>query len=182
MESRIVDPNSAGPTSATEPASATEPDSTAEPTSNETVRVTFVDRRKPSLRSIYHGMFQPRRRRVRREEDAENAFLDWHPPRLLWAASAVLLLSLLDGIFTVRLIGAGVQEINPLMDVLLKGDAAGFALAKWFLTALGVIALVAAAHAKVFGRFRGEAILLAMLAGYLLLVLYGFGLTMSLRL
>lgn len=150
----------------------------ADTTSEVTVR-TLVDRRRPGLRSIYYGMFQPRRRCVRREEDAANAFLDWHPRSLLIVAIGVLLLSLIDGLITVRLVGAGVEEINPLMAVLVDGSPAGFALAKWFLTACGVTALVVAAHARVFGKVVGASVLHAVLCGYTVLVLYGLLLATS---
>jgi hypothetical protein len=124
-------------------------------------------------------MFRPRRRRVRRESDLENAFLDWHPQPLMLAAVAVLLLSVADGLLTVRLVSAGVHEINPLLSALVRGSPAGFALVKWLLTACGVIALVVAAHARIFRKLRGATVLYGVAAGYLVLVLYGLLLTVG---
>jgi hypothetical protein len=155
------------------------PPTDVDSTSELTVRVA-VDRRKPSIKSVWYGMFRPRRRRIRRDEDAANAFLDWHPKHLLVTATAVLVLSLADGLVTVRLVSAGTQEINPLLAGLVHNSPAAFALVKWLLTACGVIALVVAAHARVFGRFRGATVLFAVLGGYALLVLYGLMLAVSL--
>jgi hypothetical protein len=136
----------------------------------------ITERRKPSLRSIVYGMFNPRRRRVRRDEDWENAFLDWHPRSLLVVATTILLLSVLDGLLTVKLINAGAQEINPLLAVLVDHSAAWFALIKWLLTAVGVIGLV---EARVFGRIKAKTVLYGVMAAYAILVLYGYSLTQS---
>lgn len=137
------------------------------------------ERRKPSLRSIVYGMFNPRRRRIRREEDWDNAFLDWHPRSLLVVATTILLLSVLDGLLTVKLVNAGAQEINPLLAVLVDHSAAWFALIKWLLTAIGVIGLVAAAHARVFGRVKAKIVLYGVMVAYTVLVLYGYSLSQS---
>lgn len=137
------------------------------------------ERRKPTLRSIVYGMFNPRRRRVRRDEDWDNAFLDWHPRSLLVVATMILLLSVLDGLLTVKLVNAGAQEINPLLAVLVDHSAAWFALTKWLLTAIGVIGLVAAAHARVFGRIKAKTVLYGVMVGYTILVLYGYSLSQT---
>lgn len=150
----------------------------AEGDTTQTIRIR-VDRRKPSLRSIYHGMFQPRRRQVRRQDDEPNAFLDWHPRSLLIASVAVLLLSLADGLISVRLVTAGAREINPLLALVVHDSPVAFALTKWLLTACGVVALVASAHARVFRTIKGAAVLHGVLAGYAVLVLYGLLLTVS---
>ena len=134
------------------------------------------DRRTPSLRGIIYGMLHPRRQRIRREEDVDNAFLDFHPRHLLIVAIAILVLSLIDGILTVRLVNAGAQEINPVLAALVHGDSAWFALAKLTFTSLGVIVLVAAAHSRVFGKLRSVTVLYVFLVGYAILVLYGYGL------
>ena len=59
------------------------------------------DRRKPSLKSFVHGAFNPRRRRIRREEDRDSTFIDWYPTHLLVAATLIMCLSVVDGLFTV---------------------------------------------------------------------------------
>ena len=66
------------------------------------------------------GAFYPRRRRFRREEDRDKAFIDWYPPHLLFAAIAIMCLSVADGLFTVHLINAGATEMNPLLAVVVN--------------------------------------------------------------
>ena len=74
-------------------------------------RRNLTDRRRPSLKSFIYGALNPRRRRIRRDEDRDHIFLDWHPAHLLIVCALILLLSVIDGLFTVHLINAGVKEV-----------------------------------------------------------------------
>ena len=137
-----------------------------------TPRETRTDRRKPSLKSFIYGAFNPRRRQFRREEDANHNFLDWHPGYLLVIASLVLLLSVVDGLFTVYLIGAGLQELNPVLAPLVHGDPVVFALIKIAFTAVGVVALVVTAHARFWRGIPVVRIFYLMLIGYFCVIVY----------
>jgi len=134
------------------------------------------DRRRTTLKSLIHGMFNPRRRRVRRDTDEANAFVDWHPRHLLVVAAIILGLSTLDGILTVHLMNIGAAEMNPLLASLVERDASQFAIIKWLLTACGVVALVITERACLFGRLRSRSILYGVLVGYVVLVLYSLSL------
>lgn len=131
-----------------------------------------TDRRKPSLRSFIYGAFNPRRRRFRREEDANYTFLDWHPRHLLIVATLVMILSVIDGLFTVYLINAGLQELNPVLAPLVHGDPVAFALIKIAFTGVGVITLVISAHARLWRGFKVSRIFYALLAGYSSVIVY----------
>jgi hypothetical protein len=133
---------------------------------------TGPDRRKPSLKSFIYGAFNPRRRRVRRTEDMDHTFLDWHPRRLLVVCATILSLSVLDGLLTVHLAASGIKEINPLMAALISSDPVIFALAKIGLTAVGVTGLVLTAHMKIYRLVRASTVLYFFLAVYVLLVFY----------
>ena len=140
---------------------------------NETVELQpRTDRRKPSLRSFIYGAFNPRRRRFRREEDANHAFLDWHPWHLLVVATITMLLSVVDGLFTVYLINAGLEELNPVLAPLVHGDPVTFALIKIAFTGIGVVTLVIAAHARIWRGFKVSRIFYALLAGYGCVIVY----------
>jgi len=130
------------------------------------------DRRKPSLRSFIYGAFNPRRRRFRREEDANYTFLDWHPRHLLVVATLVMVLSVIDGLFTVYLINAGLQELNPVLAPLVHGDPVAFALIKIAFTGVGVITLVISAHARLWRGFKVSRIFYALLVGYSSVIIY----------
>lgn len=125
-----------------------------------------TDRRKLTLRSIIYGAFNSRRRRIRRDEDANQTFVDYHPRRLLVVSTLVLFFSVIDGLFTVRLINAGLQELNPVLAPLVHGDPVTFALIKIFFTAIGVIALVVSAQARFLVGIRVSAIFYGLLIAY----------------
>lgn len=131
-----------------------------------------TDRRKPSLKSFIYGAFNPRRRRFRREEDADNSFLDWHPHHLLVISTLVMLLSVVDGLFTVYLIGSGLQELNPVLEPLVHGDPVVFALIKIAFTAVGVMTLVITAHARLWRGIKVSRIFYLMLIGYSCVIVY----------
>ncbi len=130
------------------------------------------DRRKPSLRSFLYGALNPRRRRFRRDEDANYTFLDWHPRHLLVVSTLVMFLSVVDGMFTVYLIGSGLQELNPVLAPLIDGDPVVFALIKIAFTAVGVVTLVVTAHAQLWRGIPVARIFYLMLIGYSCVIVY----------
>ncbi len=130
------------------------------------------DRRKPSLKSFIYGAFDPRRRRIRRAEDRDHTFLDWHPTHLLVVCAIILVLSLIDGLLTVHLVQNGAKELNPLMAYLISNDPILFALAKIVLTVVGVVALVLTAHMLIFRHVKASSVLYFFLFVHVVLVLY----------
>jgi len=132
------------------------------------------DRRKPSLKSFIYGAFNPRRRRIRRAEDRESAFIDWYPTHLLVAAALIMSLSVVDGIFTVHLMSAGAVELNPLMDLFVHNSPMTFALVKVFLTGVGVISLVIVSQARLLRKWPMVWIIYALLFSYATLVTYSY--------
>ena len=133
---------------------------------------TRTDRRKPSLRSFIYGAFNPRRRRIRREEDVNHAFIDWHPRHLLVVSTLIMLLSVVDGLFTTRLINAGLQELNPVLAPLIHGDPVIFALIKIAFTAIGVTALVITAQARIWGSFPVVRVFYGLFIAYACVIVY----------
>ena len=135
-------------------------------------RGNLIDRRKPSLKSFIYGAFKPRRRRIRREEDRDQTFLDWHPAHLLVVCTAILVLSVIDGLLTVQLVGAGVKQINPMIAYFVSTDPGVFALSKVALTTLGVFGLVLTAHMRIYDLVKSSTLLYGFLLVYVMLVVY----------
>ncbi len=134
------------------------------------------DRRVPSLKSFIYGALYPRRRAIRREEDRDHVFLDYHPQYLLIISTIILALSVVDGLLSVHLVNEGMREINPLMALLANGDPVLFALGKIACTTVGIVALVLTAHMRVYRVLRASTILYFFLFMYVALVLYEIGL------
>ena len=134
-------------------------------------RVNDIDRRALTLRTLIASGFTPRRRAGRRAGDQE-LIVDFHEPRLLVPAVALLLLSIADAFLTVTLMTDGAQEANPLLAFVLAEHPRLFAAVKMALTGVGALLLVALARARVFKLVRVSLFLYALVAAYVALVAY----------
>lgn len=80
---------------------------------------------------------------ARRNSDrARIVYFDRYDSRLIRVIIAVLALSVADAVLTVRLVGLGAVEINPVMNYYLKLGPHGFLAVKYVLTSLSVFILV----------------------------------------
>jgi Domain of unknown function (DUF5658) len=147
-----------------------EPSSTAPPVERDR-RLVDTDRRALTVRTLFASGFSPRRRVGRRADDHEVP-VDFHDPRLLVPAVGLLLLSIVDAFLTVRLMGDGAEEANPLLAFVLSEHPRLFATVKMALTGLGVLLLVALARARVFKVVRVSLFLYGLVATYVALVAY----------
>lgn len=132
-----------------------------------------ADRRlRAHLLSDWTYAFRGRRRASRRAAE-DPAFVDLYEPVLLVLAVAILMLSVLDAAFTLTLLQAGViEEGNPVMRWLIEHDTQVFINLKIAVTGAAVVFLVLCSNALVAGRVRGRVVLHAVLAVYVLVVIY----------
>lgn len=101
------------------------------------------DRRKRKIPPLKYFLFGGRRKRIRRKEDENGLIiLDTHGPWVFFLAVIILVLSIVDGLLTLNLIGMGASEANPLMSYLIELDPYIYFFAKCFLTAISVIILI----------------------------------------
>jgi hypothetical protein len=147
---------------------------TATPEDDSLDRRGAADRRKQSLRALFYGSFNPRRRGSRRNGERRVAGVDWHDPQWLAVAMLIVLFSCVDAFLTLTLIDHGAYEVNPLMAPLVGGSALAFAMVKIGLTAGGVVLLTILARMKVFGRVPVSLLLYTVLLGYGVLLVYEF--------
>lgn len=130
------------------------------------------DRRRLTVWSVVYGGFRPRRRKLRRIDDASVPVVDWHESHLLAVSLFILLLCCADAFLTLSLLMLGADEANPLMARLINFDVTVFAVVKMALTGGGVLVLVLLSQYRVFGRFRVAMGLYATLIAYSALVVY----------
>lgn len=106
-------------------------------------------------------------------------YVDIYSPRSVLLVVAILLLSTMDAVFTLKLIEFGAaREFNPLMDYFINMGAGLFLLVKYAMTgSCAVAALVLKNHRFVAGRFRVRGLLGGVFLMYALLVLYELFLT-----
>ncbi|MFZ0614654.1 MAG: DUF5658 family protein [Desulfobacterales bacterium] len=97
---------------------------------------------------------------ARRNSDRTRiVYFDRYDPKLIRVIIAVLALSVADAVLTVRLIGLGAVEINPLMEYYLKLGPHGFLAVKYVLTSLSVFILVIYSNSGLkSGRFPIRAV------------------------
>jgi hypothetical protein len=111
--------------------------------SNHTEKRSGQDRRIHRYPKLKYLLFSGRRANVRRKEDLHHTFyFDRYSSHLFAAIVAILLLSVLDALLTLHLIGRGSTEMNPIMSYFLRYGPVVFMGAKYFLTCFGVVILL----------------------------------------
>ncbi|MDH3613015.1 MAG: DUF5658 family protein [Gammaproteobacteria bacterium] len=132
------------------------------------------ERRGFSWRTVYYGFMRSRRHNLRREEDAEVLFLDWHHPWLFFLAVGTMILSCLDAFMTLQLLERGMVEANPVMAAILGQSTTAFAVSKMTMTGTGILVLVFLAKARFMNRIRIGLFLTIFFSIYSCLVCYEF--------
>ena len=106
-------------------------------------RRSAQDRRKNRF-NIFRRPFSSRRRRsLRRQADQRGFYLlDYYSPKIFYAVTLILLLSIADALLTLYLISAGAKELNPVMAYFLGISPNVFMMAKYLMTSTSVVIVV----------------------------------------
>ena len=100
-------------------------------------------------------------------------FVDRFSPAMLLVVLMLVLASMVDAILTVRVLQAGGDEINPVMDHLLNRGILPFVLGKYLLTVAGLPLLLIFKNHYLFGtRVRVGYLIPVIVALYLVLIGY----------
>lgn len=83
-----------------------------------------------------------RRRQGRRDGESENIYVDSYTRQDLALTVGVLVLNILDAFFTLRWLGMGGSEGNPLMEMLIRTSDMLFLLQKCVVVGLWLVILV----------------------------------------
>jgi hypothetical protein len=115
-----------------------------------------------------------RRRECRRAaERARPHFVDRFSTAVLVFVLMLVTASLVDAVFTIQLIEAGGEEVNPVMGHLLKRGLLDFFLGKYLLTVVGLPLMVVFKSHYLFGtRLRVGHLIPALIALYAALICY----------
>jgi hypothetical protein len=136
-------------------------------------RRIIIDRRQQTLNSLLFGAWRHRRRRAtRRPADDQRVLVDWYDPGLFMVAMAIVTMSCLDAIFTLKLLSLGGEELNWVMLQLLETDLRLFLWVKYMVTTGGVILLVALSRVRMLGVLRVRNVLQAIGGIYICLIIY----------
>ncbi len=133
------------------------------------------DRRRARWQTVVVALSgRGRRRALRREADRRHGSLYLDRYSLtdgLWLLTAVLL-CVSDAAFTLLILSAGGQELNPLMAWLLSHDVTAFFWVKFLLTSGALLFVLLHRNFRFLGRLRGVHVLYATTLGYGALVTY----------
>jgi hypothetical protein len=109
----------------------------------------------------------------RASEHRRSYFVDRFSSGMFIAVLVLILASIADAILTIRLLEAGADEVNPLMDRLLNHGVQAFLLGKYVLTVVGLPLLLIFKNHYLFGtRMRIGYLIPTAVALYLLLISY----------
>jgi hypothetical protein len=135
------------------------------------------DRRSLHLQTFLYSLFKRRRKGMRRATDRHTGhYVDLHEPRWLFFCIAVLIMSSMDACFTLLLLQHGVEEVNPLMKLLIDIDATLFINIKIAITAFCVIFITAHKNFWLLkNTLRVRSIMTATLVMYFVLINYQMG-------
>lgn len=122
-----------------------------------------------SFASLFGG-----RSHFRRKADGVRFYLvDRYSWRAVAAVFAIILLSILDAILTIKLIRIGAaREANPVMDFFLHLGLAPFLMVKYALTVGSVLVCLILKNYRMGGRIRVKWVLMSVLFLYGALIIY----------
>ena len=130
------------------------------------------DRRKKQMPIFSKYWLIGRRGIFRREEDRQMYDrLDRHSAKTLALILIIIMLSILDAIFTLKLINEGAAELNPIMAYYLNHGPLVFFLAKYSLTCASVLLVFLNQHVYILkNRVPMKALYLVLIIPYALVV------------
>lgn len=137
-------------------------------------RRSGIDRRARPTSPLSWSSLTGSRRYARRKADRNiHYYVDRYGLPSVFALFVTLIFSLADAFFTMRLIAAGAEELNPVMKFFLQFGPVPFVVAKYILTAAGLTWLLIHKEYPMFsGRITVKVFFLAIPVSYGLLLIY----------
>ena len=129
-----------------------------------------LDRRKPSLKTLWGALTSHRRRNSRRENDHINSYTDWYGHWPLAATFTIILLCFADAFLTTVLLSKGAVELNGLMDYLIQRDIHLFTVVKMSVTGAALIILVLHFNFRVYKYISVRYLVYGLVPLYSLLI------------
>ncbi|MFQ6114457.1 MAG: DUF5658 family protein [bacterium] len=132
------------------------------------------DRRTKQTSPLSSHSLSGSRKDIRRKEDRNvHFYVDRYSIRSILVVQVALILSIADAVFTVKLVGMGAKEINPVMDFFLRFGPVPFLLVKYVLTGSCLIWFLVHKNYFLFGsRISVKHILILVPILYTILISY----------
>ncbi len=136
-----------------------------------------------SFINFRHMGIRGRRIKGRRKGEKKNCYVDqYHDPILFAVVLAIIIMSILDALFTTLLLEHGnIIELNPFMAALIEKSSLYFFNVKYLLTALSLFLLVIHKNFSFLCVFKTRSVIFLIFGGFFLLNTYQIYLLISLR-
>ena len=132
------------------------------------------DRRARPTQFISRYILTGRRRRARRQDEAENYYVDKFESRYLIMTGLVIIFCILDYGLSFKIFQKGGSELNVIMSSLMVNKKALLLLVKLGLTLVCLVFILFHKNFKVFGLIRAHVLIYYVFSVYLVLILYEF--------
>ena len=149
----------------------------------DTDRRRSEDRRKARIPIFSKYWLTGRRSFFRRKEDHKiSQQLDRHNPKTFAIILSIIMLSIMDAIFTLELIHNGAAEVNPIMAYYLNIGPIVFFSAKYLLTCASILLIFLNQHAYILNnRVPMKILYLFLIIPYVLVVQWEIYLLSSIK-
>ncbi len=130
------------------------------------------DRRKRPTRPISKYTLVGRRKKSRREEEADNYYADKYERKYLIIIGLIVLLAIFDTIFSLKIFKFGGSEINPIMSFLLKTDVTFALIIKYLATILAILVIFIHKNFRVLKFIKTNSVIYFILIIHIVLFIY----------
>jgi hypothetical protein len=131
------------------------------------------DRRTRVFRTMLGCVVDRRRDHPQRLIERQQPYYsDFYESWLFVLIISIVLLSVTDAVMTLKILSHGGTELNPVMEAILAQGPLAFFAVKYGLTCVGLIICVLHIRHQLLRLIPMRAVLLLILAGYLVLVSY----------
>ena len=131
-----------------------------------------TDQRRTRTKPLSLYSLRGRRERTRRAGEEHGYYVDRYEPRYLLLIGLILVLCVLDALFTLRILELGGEELNPFMSAVLYKKPILALVIKYLGTALSVIFILVHKNFVAFGRLKVSDLMYVVLFVYLIIVAY----------
>lgn len=136
-------------------------------------RTSRQDRRHNHRQAAIQSFYKKRRTARRRVCDRKKpVYIDIHDPKTVMLALGIMLMSICDAFFTMRLLSYGSEELNPVLAALIEIDLTLFLFIKFFITGAAVSFLVMHRFHLILNRVSGQQLLVLCALIYMVLIAY----------
>jgi len=132
-----------------------------------------TERRVNQRKAAVYAVYRRRRQSTRRNTDTlHGIYVDTHERGLWYISTGLMLLCVLDALFTTILIYHGSEELNPILNYLLQIDLSLFLAVKFLLTGACISFLVLHKHHRLLNLVSCYHLLIVCFALYSILICY----------